>query len=327
MPEASAGTITVRRRFVMKVSMDPKAKSDAQVVVCVPTFRRRERLIRLLSGILEQDYSGLFAIVIADNDSENPTMTSLDIPTNLADRLSWFVVQERGVAIVRNRLVEFALQHFPAAKWLAFIDDDEVPSSSWLRLLIGAALSHGGDLVGGPVLGRLPENASNLARRSVYVVRRPQPSGPVDMLIGTNNLLISATFLRSLKRQPFLAEFGRTGGEDYEFLRHAKSKGAQFCWSEEATVWEDVEPHRLTAAALLKRYVGVGSYHARIDRRYLDWNERVRNLFQRLRWLAAAATRSVGGIETKKNSAEAVLAMAAVTGYIIGLCGVRIKLY
>lgn len=309
------------------VSMNQESEAAVDVVICVPTFRRRDRLAQLLEGISQQDYSGRLALVVADNDAENPTVATLDIPTNLAEKLSWFTVAERGVSIVRNRLVEFAVENFPNAKWIAFIDDDEVPSQSWLQHLISTGTSNSSDLVGGPVVGVLPRDASIFARNSMYAVRRPQRSGPIDMLIGTNNLLISIKFLRKMDRTPFLAEFGRTGGEDYEFLRYAKSVGGKFSWSEEAVVSEDVEPHRLDTKALLKRYLGVGAYHARIDKRYLAWQERMQNLSRRLRWLTAATIRAIAGIEVKKNLAESILATAATVGYLAGLCGVRINLY
>lgn len=307
--------------------MIEKTSPIEEVVACIPTFRRADRLIRLLEGISRQDYQGPLAVVIADNDAQNPTMSTLEVPANLAKKLSWFTVEERGVSIVRNRLIEFALEHFPTARWLAFIDDDEVPSPTWLHHLVTTAVACSSDLVGGPVFGILPEQSSTLAQNSMYAVRRTQTSGHVDMLIGTNNLLISTNFLRNLKRSPFLAEFGRTGGEDYEFLRYAKSNGARFSWSEEAAVWEDVEPHRLAAQSLLKRYLGVGAYHARIDYRYLNFMERVANLRRRLRWLGAATIRAMAGVESRKNFAQALLAGAASLGYVIGLCGIKIKLY
>ncbi|RAV76565.1 glycosyltransferase family 2 protein, partial [Aerococcus mictus] len=288
------------------MSSDEAARTSCDVVVCIPTYRRPASLALLLKSVEAQSYLKVFCVVVADNDSENPSVPGVDIPPGLKSRFHWFPVEERGVSVIRDRLVKYTLDNFPSAVWLAFVDDDERPIAEWLDLMVATGNRYPSDIVGGPVIGRLPSKVPFLARYSLYSSRRRQVTGPVEMVNGTGNILVSVDFLRRLGRDPFLPELGRTGGEDYEFFLYAKSRGARFVWCDEAIVEEEVEPSRLHSISVLKRYLAISAYQARVDKRYNRFPQMLMILLMRPKWFAGSCYRVLATSSRQKNVAGAL---------------------
>src|SRR5215469_1974359 len=103
------------------------------VVIAIPTFRRPQSLTRLLSALEKLDTTAAVTVVAADNDADRHE--GLDVCKAVRARgyrwpLDPFVAPERGIAQVRNALVDRALGH--PCQFVAMLDDDEWPEPGWL---------------------------------------------------------------------------------------------------------------------------------------------------------------------------------------------------
>src|ERR1700759_2317869 len=100
------------------------------VIVCIPTYKRPKSLKRLLDAIAVLETSADVRVLVADNDAE--AHAGFDLCQSLSYRwpLTAVIAHSRGIAQVRNCLIENALK--TDAKFIAMIDDDEWPSPQWI---------------------------------------------------------------------------------------------------------------------------------------------------------------------------------------------------
>ena len=103
--------------------------SDAEILVVVATFNRRDSLKRLLSSLFEQTLSpARFEVIIV---SDGSTDGSADLVRELGssrENLELLELKNRGPGAARN-----AGAHAARGRYLAFTDDDCVASRDWLE--------------------------------------------------------------------------------------------------------------------------------------------------------------------------------------------------
>ncbi len=232
-------------------------KSIKEILVCIPTYKRPETLEKLLGSLSSDKYLHEFAeILVIDNDlnhSARPTVDKFSEVGYLEEKVP-------GVSAVRTKALRAAKLH----KYLAFIDDDELPSDAWLRTLHTVIKATGADAVGGPVDFILPNNAPSWIRRGNFFDSRCIPDGFTAELLATNNCMVRLEFLIDKNILEFDPEFGTTGGEDSAFFHKMLDAGADFFWSNEARVIEHVVESRLTLGWISRRYIQNGITHARL---------------------------------------------------------------
>ena len=297
-----------------------------QVVVCVPTYRRPVQLVRLLEALGRQRGADPFDIVIGNNDdrplSSHPELRRKDLP---AYRV--IEVETRGVSAVRNALVSDVLARLPQVRFIACLDDDQYPEEAWLAQLVGAGIEYDADLVGGPVLRSVPIETfwSSGAADTSYL---PTVSGPTTMLNEAGNLLLSTKFLRAIGRLPFSLDFGRTGGEDYEFFMLAKSRGARIIWAPEARVHEPLPEDRLTFRSYVWRFYAIAAYQSRADRSYRGIGHVLRSIGVTVVKAPAVLLRSLVRDRSLRKAVGIIVQYSAmVAGRIVGLAGRRAERY
>jgi succinoglycan biosynthesis protein ExoM len=295
--------------------------ASPRVVVCIPTFRRPEKLAGLLRSLAQQRVDFSYKILVADNCPEHPGV-ELAIRDAGNPPVDWFFVHEPGVSVVRNELVRTTLTRYPDATWAAFVDDDQiVAGDDWLACLVAAAQRYETEIVGGPVVNVLPEKPSVWGLASFMGQPGRRQTGIVATLEGAANMLIATSFLRRLSRQPFDPEFGCSGGEDYEFFCLAKRSGARFAWDNAAIITEAIEPKRASFRCLASRYFTVGAYLARIDARYLSPARQLKRLIGVLVYGGLSVGQAVIPGRTRVGLAKAVLLLTLAAGRIAGQFG------
>jgi succinoglycan biosynthesis protein ExoM len=146
-----------------------------------------------------------------------------------------------GIAIARNRAIALALAL--DADWIAFIDDDETATPTWLADLLAAATTYDADVVEGATYRRYPDE---LPRFVLPWQPRQEAEGTrIDFAI-TNNVLFAAWMVRpdggGLRFDP---RFNFTGGEDVDFFLRAHRLGATIVYTKHGEVFEEVPPERL----------------------------------------------------------------------------------
>jgi succinoglycan biosynthesis protein ExoM len=231
-----------------------------RVSVCIATFRRPQRLKRLLDDLWAQNWPPA-QIVVVDNDLRGSARETVDAFAR--DHASLDVVYAvqplRGIALARNHTVALA-----DGDWMAFIDDDERAPADWLQRLMSAAESHAADGVLAPVVAQLPEHAAAWLKRGAFYDFPRLPTGaevpPNRLRLG--NAILRGSLLRA-EPGPFDPAYGLKTGEDGDMLLRLVARGGRILWCDEAEVYEPVEPARLSLRWLLQRAYSRGQEFGR----------------------------------------------------------------
>ncbi len=234
------------------------------VTIAIPTFCRPKGLARLLSSLADLRTDAKVTVLVGDNDAANPVGRDLcDATRRTGYRwpLEAIVVSERGIAQNRNALVAHALQR-PEMQHLVMLDDDEWVEPDWLDALLAARARFDADVVEGPVVGIDEDGAS--AGSYGGVAGHRGASGPVDIIEGSGNILISREVLDRIPPPHFDPQFALTGGEDKDFFLRLKAMGTRFAWAADAVSYTAVPATRANLKWALARAYGVGNSDMRI---------------------------------------------------------------
>jgi glycosyltransferase involved in cell wall biosynthesis len=239
-----------------------------KVLIGVPSHRRPDGLRRLLRSLEAQE--GLdgtdVEVFVADNDATGGE--AITVCKELAPDFRWpltcELVEERGISAARNAILDQARQK--RADFVGMIDDDEVAEPNWLRELLMMQEGTGADVVGGPVVSIFEREPSATVRELNYLTRPARKPGPIAMIDGTGNVLISCASLSRIGWPSFDAAFGVTGGGDKEYFTRLRKSRLRFAWAPKAIAQEYVPASRANARWVLRRAFRVGNSDFRITR-------------------------------------------------------------
>jgi succinoglycan biosynthesis protein ExoM len=236
------------------------AEENPSISVCIPTFRRNERLRAVLDDLAQQQLLPT-QVVVVDNEPTGAARPVVDQfrATGVPFRVDYDVQTEPNISLTRNRSVQLA-----TGEWLAFVDDDERAPRHWLRELMAAAEKTNADGVLGPVEPQVPPGAPAWIRAGrFYDFPHQQECAEVPLnCLRFGNVLLRATFLRA-ENGPFDPSYGLMAGEDADLLTRLAHKGAKIIWTERAPVFEPVEAARLSLRYLVLRALSGGQGFAR----------------------------------------------------------------
>lgn len=234
------------------------AKRHVDISVC--TFRRPELAETLHSLALITPPAGTdIRIIIADNDM-TPSAEALveQMRPTMPFDILYVHCPASNISLARNACLDNS-----AGDYLAFVDDDETVSRTWLIHLLDTAVSTGADVVLGPVRAEYASSAPNWMRRGDFHSTRPVWIDG-DIRTGyTCNVLLDLT-RPVLSGRRFNLALGRTGGEDTEFFRHMHAAGGYLAYSSDALVFEPVPEKRARLAWLARRRFRSGQTHGRL---------------------------------------------------------------
>ncbi len=234
------------------------ARTRIDIAVC--TFRRPELAETLHSLALITVPADLdIRVIVADNDttpSAEPLVNQMR-PT-IPFEILYVHCPASNISIARNACLDNSTGHY-----LAFVDDDETVSRTWLLQLLDTAVATGADVVLGPVRAEYALSAPNWMRRGDFHSTRPVWVEGEIRTGYTCNVLLDLTRPVLLDRRFNLA-LGRTGGEDTEFFRHMHADGGRLAYAPEALVFEPVPEKRARLAWLAKRRFRSGQTHGRL---------------------------------------------------------------
>ncbi len=301
-----------------------------KVIVAVPTFRRPAQLRILLDALAELQRPCDLAVLVADNDGESQQ--------GLAVAREWgenggglpvraMLVAERGLASIRNALLAAALEDADATH-VAMIDDDEWPDPQWIAALLEMQQRTDADIVGGPVYPAFASPVPAVVRACRFFRPSPLPDGPVDIVWGTNNVLVTRACLEQDGCTWFDPRYGLSGGEDADFFIRQRAEGRRFAWAGRAAVHEAVPEARARLSWLLRRAFRVGNTNGRIQ------------IQRRFRGRGPAAVTGVGfaklmlalarlplGVLSATSRADACCDIAEAGGMLLGAFGYRYEEY
>jgi succinoglycan biosynthesis protein ExoM len=226
------------------------------VIICIPTFKRPKMLARLLDSIAALETDAAVSVLVADNDAQDHAGLNLCRATqDYRWPLTAVVAAKRGIAQVRNTLIEHALK--TDAHFIAMIDDDEWPQKDWIEQFLKTARDTNADVLQGSILFGQASAADGHGD-----IRRA--TGPIAMLQGAGNLLIRRAVLEEMTAPWFDPQFALSGGEDQDFFVRLQKDGRRFAWSDEARAHGDVPDTRANLGWLLRRAYSVGNSDMRV---------------------------------------------------------------
>lgn len=221
-----------------------------RLAICIATFRRPALLRDLLSGLSQLQFRKVsrpeIQVIVVDNDalrSAEPVCNRSGFPWDLR----YLCEPSRGIARVRNRAITAA----DGAEFLAFIDDDEMPSPHWLDELLWAQSQFQASIVSGAVIPTFSADVPEWVRAAGFFNRRITPTGHTVELCSTNNALVRRDILKVVPG--FSERFNLTGGEDTHFFLRIRNAGFRMVASEEAIVYEPISEGRANLAWILRR--------------------------------------------------------------------------
>lgn len=236
-PRSSASVVTA---FSTDASFPATASRQPLVSVVVSTRNRASKTQALLESLLQSDVSpAVWEIVIADNDSTDPTREVLE---TYAERYPGRVRYLYQSTPAKTTGLNLAIRHARGCL-IAFLDDDVRVSRDWLSCLI-AAYRDDPDLAGfgGRVELLNPDDAPVAVRRSPLerlISRDPFDPGSIPV-IGCN---------LSFRRQALalVGEFDEAFGpgsvvgcaDDMEFLYRAYRQGCKLKYLPNVLVFHD----------------------------------------------------------------------------------------
>lgn len=235
------------------------------VDVCIATFRRPDLLTTLLHSVSAQRLAPAvwIRIIVIDNDPEKSSKAAVEMAQEtLPFPLIYEVEPARGISFARNRALSLV-----SADCVAFLDDDEFVGPDWLQSLLNTMDAYCADVVFGPVVGILPENAPAWAWTHPSFMRPRKCTGVRVTTGATNNVLIRTAALGSPKMS-FDNDFALTGGSDTELFHRMYAAGRLLIWCDEAIAYENVPSERINIEWVCRRAFRGGQCFARIYARH-----------------------------------------------------------
>ena len=175
------------------------------------------------------------------------------------------VEPRQGNCYAINAAFETALAMFPVATSFLMIDDDEIASPDWLELMARAAETSGADLVGGPVFPNFSDDTKLGLRHHPAFRPAYDTSGPVPVIYGCGNCLITRPVFVRLGAPAFDLRFNFLGGVDTDFFARCRQAGMKFHWAAEAVITETVPDSRTHPAWLALRGLRIGAINYHVE--------------------------------------------------------------
>lgn len=232
------------------------APHDRRVLIAVPTFRRTERLPRLIATIRAQADSleAESRILLVDNDPERSAE-----PTAAALGVGYLPEPVPGIAAARQAAMDAADDD----ELVAMLDDDLVPEAAWLAGLVAAWHVHRPTVVMGYVHYVWPQGTDPWIAAGGFMRRTRFPTGTSLTGLATGNVLVDVAQARSLGVE-FDVSLGLSGGDDLEFGRALLAAGGTITASAESVARDDIVPERTSMAFVRRRAICQGQVRARL---------------------------------------------------------------
>lgn len=264
----------------------------ATIVVC--TRDRSGSLAEALKNLVNQrlpERAGEYEVLVVDDGSIDDTAKVVE---QIAGDSETVVRQVNaggeGVAHARNVGVSAA-----RGTWIAYFDDDQRTTPTWLAELLDAAERTRADLIGGPIELTLPGGVTiGPVVRAIYgehPTNRQRRRGITPPPAGGNRLVHRRVFERV-----GLHDESMTVGEDTDLVARAAAAGMVFGWAPGAVVWHLIPDGRLDPESISSYAGRAGAARARVELKQLG------------RWRIAASA----SIVAAKAGANAVAFLLAV---------------
>jgi glycosyltransferase involved in cell wall biosynthesis len=220
------------------------------IAVCICTYRRLRFLKQLLEDLGRQAAEGKFtySIVVSDNDhleSAKPLVSEFTNASSIP--IKYCVEPQQNIALARNKAIENA-----SGDYIAFLDDDEFPTKTWLIALFKTCCQYGVDGVLGLARPQFEGVPPEWVVKGKFYERPTYPTGfVIDWRKGRTGNVLLKRHLFCPGELAFRPDF--LTGEDHDFFRRMIEKGHVFVWCNEAVTREIIPAARWKRSFMLRR--------------------------------------------------------------------------
>jgi len=279
--------------------------------IIVPTYNRPRQLADCLRALAALDYPRhRFEVIVVDDGSASPLAEEIALFHPLF-RLTLVTQDNAGPGAARNTGAAHA-----QGKFLAFTDDDCLPSGHWLKALAARFAEAPRQAIAGRTINALPRNPFATASQLIIdIVHAYYNADPLQARFSaSNNLALPAEMFRSLGG---FDETFRTS-EDRDLIDRWLNRGYRLIYAQEVLVYH---APRLTWGGYCRLHFNYGRgafrfHRARARRGFGPFRPELKFHWQVLRSLPLMLAQ-----EHRKDAFPLVLLLAAwqvanTTGYI-----------
>jgi len=200
--------------------------------IVIPTYERPRQLAVCLQALARLDYHrDHFEVIVVDDGS---TMLPNDAVASFQDRLqvTLLVQPHSGPARARNTGAKQA-----RGKYLAFTDDDCMPTPDWLQSLTERFAKTPDHMIGGRTINAIPDNVYSTACQVLvdYLYTYYQANLNHGRFFTSNNLALPADRFRLMGG--FDTTFPHAAGEDRELCDRWLHRGYQLTYAPEILIY------------------------------------------------------------------------------------------
>ncbi len=279
---------------------------DISVNIC--TYNRSDMLCDTLNSLMCQQTDGMFSyeIVIVDDGSADETPSLVrELSAHSPIPIRYLREQRVGIAAARNRGVMES-----RGEWIAFIDDDEIAETCWLKELLYEAKRSGAVCVGGPCIAHFlcapPDpRMKSILRVFGYNKAMATPNSTMRWyekfvyydVPGTGNALIK----RDVFREIGLFDATLPCGEDMDCFRRLRKAGFKISNTPRAQIGHMIPASRLDPVYLKRHSKLGGRTLARLDKN--EWGYSVLALLSiaRMSYLLFRLPQLIVGLVKRDN--------------------------
>lgn len=236
-----------------------------RIAIGICTYRRPEGLSRLLDSLQNlglRNPDDDVGIVVIDNSPDGSARALCDLKAETSRfRVRYVNETRKGLSNARNA----ALSESRAlgARYLAFIDDDEMAQKTWLQDLVDTIETSGATIAAGPSYPLFAAPPGKWLPIEAYAYVPKERDGFADDA-SSANMMIDVTRLDQLGLT-FDLSFNDTGGEDTQLITRLRAAGEKIAWSSNAVVWDFIPLDRMRPAWLFRRWYRTGTTEGRLE--------------------------------------------------------------